>query len=162
MSGRQRGAGRAILWAGFAAGVLDITYVFVVFGLRGASAIRILQGIAAGAIGREAAVAGGYGTAALGLAFHFLIAFGAATVFYAASRGWRVLIERPTIGGLLYGAAVWLFMNLVVLRLSATPPKVFPPPNWMPVLLAHLFCVGVPIAWIVRRLESRPDAASPA
>jgi len=46
---------------------------------------------------------------------------------------------------------VWLVMNLVVLPLSATPPKAFPSPIWIPVLIAHLTCVGLPIALLARR-----------
>jgi hypothetical protein len=42
---------RAILWAGLAAGVLDITAAFVVYGAFGARPMRILQGIAAGLLG---------------------------------------------------------------------------------------------------------------
>jgi hypothetical protein len=54
------------------------------------------------------------------------------------------------VTGPLYGVAVWLFMNLVVLPLSANPPKTFPAGNWLPVFVAHLVCVGLPIALVVR------------
>lgn len=145
---------RTILAAGLAAGVLDIGYVFVVFGLfRGANCARMLQGIAAGLIGREAAINGGVITAALGLAIHFCIAITVAAAFYALSRKLRVLIEQPWIAGPLFGAAVWLAMQLVVLPLTAVPPKSFPPPQWWIVFLAHLACVGLPIALVVRRRE---------
>src|ERR1051325_2349015 len=73
-------AARAILAAGVIAGVLDILYVIVIFvWIKGATTTqRILQGIAAGVLGRDAAVNGGPKTATLGLALHFVIAFGAA------------------------------------------------------------------------------------
>lgn len=148
---------RTIFTAGFVAGLLDIAYVIVVFAFRKVTAVQILQGIAAGLIGREAAVKGGLATAALGLALHFVIAMAAAAVFYGASRKLRFLVARPMVGGLVFGLGVWLFMNLVVLPLSATPPKVFPPPNWHIVLLAHFLCVGLPIAWIVRRMSGTPE-----
>jgi len=61
------------------------------------------------------------------------------------------LLERPWITGPFYGMLVWLVMNLVVLPLSATPPKAFPSPIWIPVLIAHLTCVGLPIALLARR-----------
>ncbi len=144
---------RAIAAGGFAAGALDILYVIVYYAFRDVPAGRILQSVAAGLIGRDAAFKGGTATAALGLGLHFLIAFGAAAVFYAASRWWRGLVERPIVSGLAYGGAVWLFMNLVVLPLSATPTKSFPPPQWGVVLAAHLLCVGLPIALLVRRCE---------
>ena len=152
-AGRTSNALSTIFLAGVVAGVLDITYVFVVFGYRDGIAERVLQGIAAGLIGRDAAKAGGLGTAALGLGLHFVIALGAAATFYALSRRLRLLVRYWPIAGLLYGAAVWLFMNLVVLPLDANPPKVFPSPQWTKILIAHLICVGLPIALVVRLRE---------
>jgi uncharacterized membrane protein YagU involved in acid resistance len=149
-------AARVILTAGLIAGALDILYVIIFYGVRsGVPATRILQSIAAGLLGRDAAMKGGLPMAALGLTLHFVIALGAAATFYAASRRLRMLVERPVIGGLLYGVAVWLFMNLIVLPLSATPPRAFPPPQWVPVFIAHLLCVGLPIAAIVRRASAK-------
>ena len=139
---------RLILLAGLVAGALDITYVFVYF--NQADPFAVLRGIAAGLLGPTARQ-GGTGIAALGLALHFVIAIGAAAVFYAASRKLKALVRWPWIAGPLYGVAVWLFMNLVVLPLSANPPKTFPAATWKPVLIAHLICVGLPIALIVGR-----------
>ena len=144
---------RTVLAAGLLAGALDLGFVLVLYGVRGVSPEKILHGIAAGAVGREAAINGGLATAALGFVAQFVIALGAAAVFYAASRRLRVLIEWPWISGPLYGVAVWLFMKLAVLPLSATPPKLFLPPDWHLILIAHLTCVGLPIAWVVRRLR---------
>lgn len=143
-------AGRTIVVAGLVAGVLDIGYIIVYYAVKGVGAERVLQGVAAGAFGREAAGRGGWTMAALGLAFHFCIALAVAAVFYALSRKLRWLIERPMVGGLVFGAGVWLFMNLAVLPLTATPPRGFPGPTWLPVLIAHLTCVGLPIAFITR------------
>jgi len=47
-AGSSAGWARAILWGGLAAGALDITAAFVVYGLRGATPLRILQSIASG------------------------------------------------------------------------------------------------------------------
>lgn len=152
---RNPGALRTIATAGIVAGVLDIAFVFAVFGFRNGAAERILQGIAAGLIGREAARNGGFGTVALGLALHFVIALGAAAVFYGVSRKARFLSTYWPVTGPLFGVLVWLFMNGIVLPLSAVPPKSFPPPGWIPVLIAHLVCVGPPIAFIVWRSDRR-------
>ena len=67
---------------------------------------------------------GGAKTAILGVALHFLIATGAAAVFYFASREWFFLIEHPIVAGLLYGIPVYAFMNFVVVAAfsSATTP----------------------------------------
>jgi hypothetical protein len=152
----KRSALRTILTAGVVAGVLDIAYVFVVYGLwRGANSFKILQGIAGALIGREAAANGGLATATLGLAIHFCIALSVTAVFYALSRKLRFFVGQPWIAGPLFGIALWLVMQLAVLPLTATPPKSFPPPQWWVVLIAHLVCVGLPIALIVRRMGPR-------
>lgn len=151
-------AARTIAIAGLVAGVLDIGYVLVFYGLRGASGVKLLQGIAAAVLGRDAAAKGGLATAALGLAMHFAIALGCAAIFYALSRKRRFLIAQPWVFGSLYGVAVWLVMQLVVLPLTATPPKAFPPSQGWPVFIAHLLCVGLPIALIVRWRERRLSA----
>jgi hypothetical protein len=44
-------------------------------------------------------------------------------------------------------------MQLVVLPLTALPHKPFPPPQWWVVFIAHLVCVGLPIALVVGRME---------
>jgi len=44
----------AVLWAGFACGVLDITAALVVYGYFRAKPVRLLQGIASGLLGPKA------------------------------------------------------------------------------------------------------------
>jgi hypothetical protein len=141
---------RAILWGGLLAGVLDIGAAFAVYGLRGATPVRILQSIAAGLLG-VAAFQGGLGTAALGALLHFVIAFGAAAVYYAASRKWRVLVQWPVVAGLLYGVGVYLFMNYVVVPLSAVPKRPFVLGLAAIILVVHMLFVGLPIALAVSR-----------
>lgn len=148
----RRPAPIVILAAGGLAGALDITAACTQWALRGVAPVRILQGIASGLLGRDAAVAGGWKTAALGLALHFFIAIGAAAVFYVASRFLPFLIGQPLIWGPLYGVVVYLVMSQVVIPLSAMKPS---PP--VPIMVAtqvviHMVCVGTPIALIVRRL----------
>jgi hypothetical protein len=148
------GALRVVLLAGLVAGVLDLGYVLIYF--RMSDPLPMLRGIAAGLLG-PGARNGGLGAAALGLACHFAIALAAAAVFYAASRKITALMRHAWVAGPLYGAVVWLVMNLVVLPLSANPPKQFPSPNWIPILIAHLTCVGLPIAWVHRAMnKSQP------
>ena len=141
---------RAILWGGLAAGVLDITAAFVIYGARGATPVRILQSIAGGLLG-PAASRGGLQTAALGALLHFLIAFTAAAVYYAASRALPVLVRQPALWGPLYGIVVYLFMNYVVVPLSAVPKRPFVLPMALLILVVHMVCVGLPIALAVHR-----------
>src|SRR5260370_22736214 len=46
----------AVIWGGFACGVLDITAALVVYGYLGLKPVRLLQGIASGLLGAEVAV----------------------------------------------------------------------------------------------------------
>ncbi|HEU5131578.1 MAG TPA: hypothetical protein VFT26_05720 [Pyrinomonadaceae bacterium] len=110
-----------ILLGGLVAGTLDICAAFLTAWLRrGVTPGAVLRFVASGLLG-PAAFTGGSKTAAIGLALHFLIATGATIVFYLASRKLRFLVERPVHFGLLYGVAVYLFMNFVVLPLSLVP-----------------------------------------
>ena len=140
-----------IFWGGLVAGTLDICAAFLTAWLRrGVSPAAVLRFVASGLLG-PAALRGGAKEAAIGLALHFLIATGATFVFYLASRKLRFLIERPVHFGLLYGVAVYLFMNLVVLPLSLVPRGTMTVSGFIIGLLTIMFCVGLPIALIVRR-----------
>jgi uncharacterized membrane protein YagU involved in acid resistance len=151
-SPQGQGAFGVVLRAGLIAGALDLTAAIVTFGLRGVRPIRIPQSIASGLLGASA-YEGGFSTAALGVLLHFIIAFGAALVYYLASRRLRFLVRWAVVCGLLYGIAVYLFMNLVVLPLSAFPGKISfqPSVQLLTGVVTLMLCVGLPIALVVRR-----------
>jgi hypothetical protein len=142
----------AILWAGFACGVLDITAAFVVYGFFGAKPVPLLQGIASGLLGTRA-FQGGLATALLGLLCHFVIAFGAAAVYFAAGRAIPFLIQNVAVSGALYGVAVYFFMNRVVVPLSAVAKRPFSLKMMIVGIVIHIFCVGLPISLSVRRFS---------
>ena len=149
----------AIAWATLIAGVLDISSAFLLAYPKGAGPIRVLQGVAAGLIGREAALKGGLATAGLGLAIHFFIAFVVASVFYVASRKLVFLTRQPVISGLLYGVVVYGFMYWIVMPLAY--PVVHPSLSRdVTAVCVHMFLIGLPIALIVRRY-SRSQLLTP-
>jgi hypothetical protein len=143
---------RAIVWGGLIAGTLDITAAFIQSGLRGISPFRVLRYVAGGLLGVDA-FKGGLGTVALGAVLHFTIATGATTVYYVASRKLDFLVQRPIVCGLLYGVAVYGFMNLIVLPLSALPKISYTFATVIPQLVIHMLCIGLPIALVVRRFS---------
>jgi hypothetical protein len=64
------------------------------------------------------------------------------------------MIERPFIWGPVYGVLVYLFMNFVVLPLSALPQRAAPPLSSRIInMLIIMFCIGLPISLIVRRFS---------
>jgi hypothetical protein len=151
-------AARAILTGGLVGGAFDIIYAFITWGLQGASPVRILQSVAAGLIGRDAAVAGGVPTGLLGLFLHFGIAIGMAAVYYALATRIPFLVRRAILSGAVYGLGLYLFMNFVVMPLSAIG-QFGGGGGSMTVLvtsiLVHMFLVGVPIAHYTRRALRR-------
>src|SRR5258707_10374072 len=106
-----------LVWGGLIAGTMDITAALVVYGHYGLPPIRLLQSVAAGLLGARA-YEGGLATALLGLLCHFVIAFGAATVFFLASRSLSFLVQHAVLSGVLYGVAVFFFFNRLVVALS--------------------------------------------
>lgn len=148
---------RAIGWGGFVGGVLDISDALVFYGVRGVAPEKLLQGIARGLLGSRAAQ-GGWGSAMLGLGLHSLIAFTAAAVYYVASRKIRMLRQRSLVSGLLYGVAVFLFMNMIVVPLSAIhrSPTAMLKFNIVTInaVLALILFIGLPIAIAVKRFAS--------
>ena len=112
------------------------------------------QAIASGLLGRDA-FTGGAWTAALGLGLHFFIATTAAAIYTLASLRLPLLVARPVLCGAAYGLIVNVVMQNVVLPLSAFRPGAPAPPgtiDWGQVnlWLAHVFFVGLPIAFATR------------
>ena len=142
-----------VIWGGLIAGTLDLIAACVSAWLRGGvSPVRVAQFIASGILGTES-FNGGAKTVALGVAFHFLIATVAAAIFYVASRSLLILVERPIAFGLLYGVVVHLFMTQVVLPLSNVTQRPPTLSGFIIGVLIIMFCVGLPIALIVRRFS---------
>ncbi|HKW35250.1 MAG TPA: hypothetical protein VJN92_19720 [Candidatus Acidoferrum sp.] len=145
---------RAIGWAGLLAGSLDITAALVEAGLEGKGPVYLFQAIAGGLLGM-ASFQGGLATAALGAFFHFLIATTAAAVFYVASRKLKFLVQHAIPSGLLYGVAVYIFMNYIVLPMSAYHNKIALPPvtELIRDVAILMFLVGLPISLMVRKFS---------
>jgi len=141
---------KAISVAGLTCGVMDISAALVVYGLMGSKPLRLLQGIAGGILGPRT-YSGGISTALLGLAFHFVIAFGTATIFFLASRVMPFLLNHAVLSGVFYGVAVYFFMNRVVVRLSAATKFPFSIKMMLIGVIIHIFCVGIPISLSIRR-----------
>ena len=139
-----------IFRAGLLSGVLDITAAFVTWAPKGVPPEMLLQAIASGLLG-EKSFDGRWETAALGGALHFLIAFSAATVFYAASRTLTFMTSRPVLAGISYGVVVYLFMYWIVMPLSNLHRRPFSASAALIAILTHMVCVGLPISLVVRR-----------
>lgn len=138
--------------AGLVAGTLDITATSTLFALQGLSVERLWQGIASGVLG-DASFRGGRRTAALGLLFHFMIAFIVAAIYYGFSRIAPVLIERPFVYGAGYGVIVHFVMSRMILPASRAPKREFSTKAFLIQLVIHILFVGLPIALTISRLS---------
>lgn len=146
-----------ILPAGLAAAAADALWgigYFVVY--RDLITVgRFFQSIARGLLG-SAAFDGGAATVALGAGFHFAIGCGWAVVYWIALRRWPRLRARVATrggalaAGLVFGAVIWLGMDLVVLPLSAAPAVPVLSTRFLLQLAAHVLVVGPPITLILR------------
>ena len=144
---------RVIFWAGLIAGTLDLTLACVVAWLiTGVTPVRIFQTVASGLLG-PASFDGGPGTAVLGLVLHFIIATTWAAVYYLGSHRLSFLIDHPTSAGVLYGVLVWLFMNFIVLPMSAVIKRPVPLSARIIGMTIIIIGIGLPIAFIVRRFS---------
>ncbi|HEY2821101.1 MAG TPA: hypothetical protein VGJ06_08685 [Candidatus Acidoferrum sp.] len=145
-------AAGTILLAGFVAGCCDITAALIVYcTMVPMTPMRLLQGIAAGILGRQAAYAGGAKTAALGFVCHFVIALGAAAVYLALSRALPFLNHSIVLSAAIWGTVVYFFMQYVTLPLSRIGMPRFNLKFTIIGLIIHFFCIGLPIAAITRR-----------
>ncbi len=139
---------------GVVAGAIDIAFACIFWALKaGVPPARIFQSVAAGVLGRPAAVAGGAATAALGLALHFFIALTVAFVYYAGARYAAALWRRPWSFGALYGVAVFGVMHYVVVPLSAAGGGRIAPFDllWDGLsIVVHAYGIGVPVALAAR------------
>lgn len=140
-----------ILIGGFIAATFDILYATGFSALKGVPPERVLQFIASGALGK-ASFSGGVTTAALGLAFHYLIALMMASTYFLAARRWPLLVQRPWQCGPAYGLLLYAVMEGVVVPLSAAPDG--RTPSLLSIacsIVVHMFLVGLPIALCARR-----------
>ena len=147
-------AAPAIFWGGLISGVLDLIYATASVVLQGNPAIVLPQAIATGLLGMKS-FQGGLPTAILGVALEFLITFVATAIYYLASRKLTFLIRRAVLWGVLYGIAIYFFMNFIVVPLSAAPKFDHTWASRASDFLVHMFLIGLPMALAVRRYSAR-------
>ena len=118
----------------------------------------VLQAVAGALLGK-ASFDGGFWVGALGLTMHFFVAFNVAVIFYLLSRKFPQGLRHVVPVGLLYGAAVYLFMNGVTIPLCSWFRSLYLHTSvvWShakfgwPQFGIHLTCVGLAISLAVKR-----------
>ena len=143
-----------IIYGGLAIGVLDFLDASLFFpNYYGITFQQVWWGPASGIIGREAAKAGGWNTALIGILMLFVVAFCIAIAYYIFSRNISWLIRHPVISGRVFGVIANYVMQCVVIPLSArgtSPTAVFSEPvgSMLNSVVGHAVLVGLPVALI--------------
>ena len=150
---RSRGWWLAVAVAALVAALTDAGFAFVAYVLIAGrfNFETLLQYIASGLLGDTAFATGGAGiaTAALGFAMHAALSV-AFAVFYALVISPRVhTLTTACIAGVTYGAAIWVFMNAVVLPLGRSTREPFLSGYYLAFWVDHALLVGLPIALIL-------------
>ena len=148
----KRSALASVLRVGLIAGTLDIGENLIFNAFRHITPAMIFQFIASGLTGRWAFHAG-MASVALGVAIHYAIALFWTALYFAASRRWDMLVRRPVLCGIVYGATVYLAMNMIVLPLTRLPHAraAITLASRISGVAALLFCFGLAIGLLVRR-----------
>lgn len=139
---------------GVLVGIFDLLFAFTFYGLiLQVPALRIFQSVAAGVLGRQAAIEGGLKTFFLGIILHFVVATCIATVYYLGSLVLPLVLRYAVASGLIYGMIAYLGMNYLVIPLSAIGPRTTSKRAWIFAveIIGHAFLVGLPLALLARR-----------
>jgi len=164
--GRLRpNAFETIAYGGLAIGVLDFLDASIFFPLYyGITFQRVWWGPASGVLGRDAALAGGWNTAILGIFLHFVVAFCIATTYYLFARFIPFMVRHPVISGIVFGVIANYVMQCIVIPLSARggkPGAIFNEPvgSMLNSILGHALLVGFPVA-LIAAWSARKNAAA--
>jgi hypothetical protein len=139
-----------ILLGGFLAGLADFIYPTVKAVMKGNSWMGPWKGVASGLLGQTARD-GGLEMVALGVALHFFICICGAALLYLLVSRVKFLPRQWIVLGVLYGIAVLLTMNYVILPLSAIGRGIYPLEQLHIHAFWHIVLVGLPTAFFVSR-----------
>ena len=146
---------KAIVYGTLVAGTLDATNgVIFNFFAHNMNPVQVLQYIASGFYGAESFNMG-LTSAAIGAISHYFIALVLMVIYLVATRINTALNRAPEVFGSLYGAAVFVTMNFVVLPLTNVVHVPVTQAFLINGLIGHALLVGLPIAIYARRAAKR-------
>jgi hypothetical protein len=142
---------QAILLATLTCGILDAAAASTQAITLGMPVRRVWQAVASGLLGPRALEAG-RSTASLGLALHFFIACIISAIYVLAAQRLPFLLHRALLAGALYGIAVYIVMNYIVLPLSRRAKRPFNLKFAATQFFIHIVIVGWSIALSARHV----------
>ena len=120
----------AVLYGGLAIAAIGFVYCVLFWSPQGVAPARILQSIAAGALGK-ASFSGGVATALLGAGFQWLIGTCFVLAYALVAQRLDVRVQPPRRDGIAYGMLLYIVMSRIVVPLSAAPEPAHPNVAWM-------------------------------
>jgi len=137
-----------ILWAGLLVGYLDITAAIFNFMFNSdKSPTLIFNYIASAAFGKERAYSE-KPMVALGVLFHFTVAYCFTIFFFLIYPRLRFLSKNRLLTGILYGCFIWCVMNLLVVpnsHIDKYPSMVAKTLIQVGILIV---AIGIPLSYI--------------
>lgn len=115
----------------------------------------ICKSVAAGWVGREAAMAGGFPMAALGFFSDLGIAIVAAVIYCVVTPPREIV--RPWLNGTLFGLAMFTVMRFIITPLSLAGHGKMAPMVLAESLLVHAFIFGLPVALVANWMLAPKD-----
>ncbi len=139
--------------AGLAGGAIIDAYLWATTLLPAhQNILSMWQWVASTAIGKAAFTSVSY--AGLGLALHAVVSIGWAGgyAFFAQQR--PIFNERWLVSGVMYGLFVYIFMQIILL---VDGNFLYPhtPNDFINAVLAHAVFFGLPVAFVVSRMNAR-------
>ncbi|MEO6001271.1 MAG: hypothetical protein ABIN89_30750 [Chitinophagaceae bacterium] len=146
----------AILWTGLVVGTLDATGATIQYLLSGGdNPAKIFRYIASSAFGKEGAAANPSSMVYWGLLFHYIIAFAFTITYFLLAPRVTWLLQHKVAAGIIYGAFIWVVMNLLVVPSSRITLGAF---HLKPALIGMgilIVAIGLPLSFITGAYYSR-------
>jgi hypothetical protein len=144
----------AIVAAIAVSGTLDILSAFFFGGMAGVGPGKVLRYVASGPFG-DGMRDGGSGASAIGLGVHYSLMAIMVLLYFMLANRVDAVRRQWLLSGALYGIVIYLVMYWVVVPIRfGSEPKT----NLWSVgnaLFSHIFCVGLPMAYIASRAIGR-------
>ena len=143
---------KTILIAWLIAGTLDMLGALLVYAvvLKKTTAEKIVRGIASG-IFKDQAMTGGNEMMLYGVILHYIIALIFTLLYFLIFPYIPFFRKQKIIGGLLYGAFIWMVMNLIVLSI-VFPQR--PSPTLYSALIGAailMIMIGLPLSYFANK-----------
>jgi uncharacterized membrane protein YagU involved in acid resistance len=145
---------QTILIAGLIAGTLDISAAILI--LAKGQAALVLKYIATSVFGKEA-FAGGADMIAIGLLFHYIIAYSFTVLYFIIYPYVPLLKKSIALSSILYGLFVWFLMNWCVVPLTKVHTAPFHIRSAITNAVILMVCIALPIAYFTARYNARKN-----